>query len=73
MANLSDEETLLGEIKTYCAEADIKPTTLGLYAVGSSRFVDRLERRVAKSAEDAEAIRKYMREHPPAKRAGKRA
>lgn len=71
----SNDESLLAEIRAYCAEADMKPSTLGLYALGSSRFVDRLERRSAKALQDAEKVRAWMRANPPdaRKRAGANA
>ena len=63
-----DDESLLAEIRSYCAEANMKPSTLGLYATGSSRFVERLERRVAKADADAAKVRAWMRDNPPGKR-----
>ena len=69
MSDTTDDQTLLAEIRAYCAEADIKASTLGLNALGNSRFVERLERRVQKAGKDAEAVRQYMAANPPRSKA----
>jgi hypothetical protein len=63
-----DDKSLLAEITAYCEASGMKPSTLGLKSLGNSRFVDRLRRRIAKSEEDAEAVRAFMRANPPAER-----
>jgi hypothetical protein len=63
-----DEKALLAEITAYCEASGMKPSTLGLKSLGNSRFVDRLRRRIAKSEEDAAAVRAFMAANPPAKR-----
>jgi hypothetical protein len=62
-----DDKALLAEITAYCEASRMKPSTLGLKALGNSRFVDRLRRRIAKSEEDAQAVRAFMAKNPPAK------
>lgn len=63
-----DDQTLLDEIKAYCTASGTKPSTFGLKALGNSRFVDRLERRIEKSTEDAATVRAFMRDNPPTPR-----
>ena len=63
-----DDKKLLDEITTYCGASGMKPSTLGLKALGNSRFVDRLKRRIDKSEEDAATVRAFMRDNPPATR-----
>jgi hypothetical protein len=63
-----DDKTLLAEITAYCEASGMKPSTLGLKALGNSRFVVRLRRRIDKSEEDAAAVRAFMAANPPAKR-----
>jgi hypothetical protein len=62
-----DDLALLDEIKAYCAAARTKPSTLGLKALGNSRFAVRLERKIVKATEDAATIRAFMRDNPPDK------
>lgn len=59
-----EQDTLLEEIARYCAEAGISPSSLGLWALGNSRFVEREQRRVVKSQEDAAKLRAYMAANP---------
>ena len=59
-----ENDSLLQEIARYCAEAGISPSSLGLWALGNSRFVEREQRRVVKSQEDAAKLRAYMAAHP---------
>lgn len=59
-----ENDSLLQEIARYCAEAGISPSSLGLWALGNSRFVEREQRRVVKSREDAAKLRAYMAAHP---------
>lgn len=63
-----ENENLLEEIARYCAEAGISSSSLGLWALGNSRFVEREKRRIVKSQEDADKLRAYMAANPAAKR-----
>lgn len=68
LPGMDDEQILLDEITAYCAASGTKPSTFGLKALGNSRFVDRLRRRIARSAEDAKTVRAFMLANPPATR-----
>lgn len=62
---IMEKNSLLKEITDYCAAANISPSTLGVRALGNSRFLDRLERKLEKLTEDEASIRHYMRNNPP--------
>jgi hypothetical protein len=62
------KDTLLDEINRYCAQAGISPSSLGLWALGNSRFVARELRRIEKHKEDAAKLRAYMRDNPAEQR-----
>ncbi|MDF2140837.1 hypothetical protein [Paenirhodobacter sp. CAU 1674] len=59
------DNALLDEIRQYCERAGISPSTLGVRALGNSRFFDRLQRKADKISEDAERLRKFMENNPP--------
>lgn len=63
-----DSTALLDEIETYCREAGIKPSSLGIMVLNNGRFFDRLTRRAKKDAADAAAIRAYITANPPQRR-----
>lgn len=58
-------QDIIDEIQAYCEAAGISPSTLGVRALGNSRYFDRLQRRIEKTAEDADRLRAYMAENPP--------
>ena len=58
-------QDIIEEIQAYCEAAGISPSTLGVRALGNSRYFDRLKRRLDKTAEDADRLRTYMAENPP--------
>lgn len=55
---------LLSDVRAYCRAAGISPSTLGVKALGNSRFFERLERKLAKADEDETKIRDYMAANP---------
>ena len=59
------EHDLISEIEAYCAATGISPATLGVRALGNSRFLERLQRRKAKLATDTDRLRDFMRDNPP--------
>lgn len=65
MEHLAD--TIIKEMRAYCEEARISPSTLSMRALGSSRFMQRLERRLEKLDEDRRKLRAYMAANPPKK------
>lgn len=67
------QSDLLSEVRAYCEEVGISPSTLGVRALGNSRYFDRLERRIEKAEEDAQKLRAFMAEHPPQKGASSAA
>ncbi|WP_442772702.1 hypothetical protein [Paenirhodobacter enshiensis] len=64
------DNDFLEEITTYCAMAGISPSTLGVRAIGNSRFVDRLRRRVEKTQADVQRVRAYIAANPPPQERG---
>lgn len=62
------EHTLIEQIEDYCAQAGISPSTLGVRALGNSRFLDRLNRKIEKFEEDAIKLRSFMASNPPTKK-----
>jgi len=63
------QNTFIREIEAYCLEANQKPSTVCVRAIGNSRFYERLIRRGQKIEEDMAAIRAYMRANPPRQKA----
>lgn len=59
------QKSLIEEIREYCAAAGIEPSTLGLRALGNSRIVDRIERRLERIETDETKLRNYMAANPP--------
>lgn len=59
-----EKKPILEEIADYCAAANISPSTLGVRALGNSRFVERYERKLEKLSEDESSLRAYMRDNP---------
>lgn len=59
------QKSLIDEIRDYCALANIEPSTLGLRALGNSRIVDRIGRRMERLETDEEKLRSYMAANPP--------
>ncbi|NAZ37183.1 hypothetical protein [Rubellimicrobium sp. CFH 75288] len=70
---LTDREALIEEVRAYCAAAGIEASTLGVRALGNSRFFDRFLRRAEQEAEAAEKLRAYMAENPPEARRARAA
>lgn len=60
-----EHKTLIDEITAYCESSGISPSTLCVRALGNSRFLDRLNRKVKKLDKDAEKLRAYMAEQHP--------
>lgn len=60
-----EHKSLISEIELYCEQANISPSTLGVRALGNSRFFDRLKRKIEKGERDAEALRSFMAQNPP--------
>ena len=58
-------EALLVEIEDYCRRLGIKASTLGVRALGNSRYFERLERRAGRDADDAARLRAFMAANPP--------
>ncbi len=54
----------ISDVERYCGAAGISPSTLGVRAIGNSRFLDRFKRRVETLAEDESRIRAYMAANP---------
>lgn len=67
MASISamQQQSLIKTIEEYCASAGIEPSTLGVRALGNSRFFDRLKRKLGKIEEDGEKLLAYMAANPP--------
>lgn len=59
----------LEEINSYCEAAGIKVSTLTLWALGNSRFLDRFLRKIERADRDIAKIREYMRNNPVATQA----
>lgn len=59
-----EQKTLIDEIRDYCARANIEPSTLGVRALGNSRIMDRLERRIDRLETDEKRLRDYMAANP---------
>jgi hypothetical protein len=57
--------SLIDEIRDYCARANIEPSTLGVRALGNSRIMERLERRLERIETDEARLRAYMEANPP--------
>lgn len=62
-----EQQSLTEIIKDYCDRAGIEPSTLGVRALGNSRFLDRLQRKLDKIEEDEARLRAYMAANPPKK------
>lgn len=62
-----EQKNLIEIIEDYCSKADIEPSTLGVRALGNSRFLKRLKRKLGKLEEDEEKLRAYMAANPPEK------
>lgn len=58
-------EQFITEIEAYCKDANLKPSTVCVRALGNSRFFDRLKRRTVKIEQDVNKIREYMAQNPP--------
>lgn len=58
-------QDLKSEMERYCEKRGILPSTLGLLAVGSSRFFERFCRRHDQLARDEHRVRAYMAANPP--------
>ena len=59
------QKSLIDEIRDYCRLANIEPSTLGLRALGNSRIVERIERRLERIETDEAKLRAYMAANPP--------
>ncbi len=57
---------ILTEARRYCANAGIKLSTLGAYAVGNNRIFARLEAGRDCHTATLDRIAQYMADHPPA-------
>lgn len=58
------DTSLIAEITDYCERAGISASTLGVRALGNSRFLDRFTRKTEKAEEDALKVRAYMAANP---------
>lgn len=63
---MEHSDTLFAEIEAYCDRVNISPSTLCVRALGNSRFMDRLRKKLEKLDEDQGKLRSYMAENPPA-------
>jgi len=59
-----EHRTIIDEVQDYCTRAGISPSTLGVRALGNSRFLDRLHRKIEKFEEDADKLRAFMAANP---------
>jgi hypothetical protein len=59
------QQSLIDEIRDYCQLANIEPSTLGLRALGNSRILERIGRRLERLEIDAHKLRAYMAANPP--------
>jgi len=58
-------DDLLSELTDYCRRTGFKASTVCVRALGDSRFVERYRRRLVRTAQDAEKLRRYMADNPP--------
>ena len=65
-------DDLLSELTDYCRRTGFKASTVCVRALGDSRFVERYRRRLVRTAQDAEKLRRYMAENPPGEGAGQK-
>ena len=56
---------IISEAQAYCRKAGIELSTLGVRALNSSRFFDRLERKRQQADEATARLRKFMADNPP--------
>ena len=56
---------IIQQIEEYCSKAKISPSTLGVRALGNSRILDRLSRKIEKFEEDVATLRDWMAANPP--------
>ncbi|MBS8227125.1 hypothetical protein [Vannielia litorea] len=64
---MTEQTNITEEVRRYCEDAGIAPSTLSLRALGNGRFFERKKRRDIKDAEDSEKLRAYMAQNPPQK------
>ena len=61
---------IISEAKAYCRQAGIELSTLGVRALNSSRYFERLERKREQADASAAKLRQFMQENPPAQTSG---
>ncbi|WP_273688426.1 hypothetical protein [Ketogulonicigenium vulgare] len=59
------EKSFIEEVQDYCRATGISPSTLGVRALGNSRFFERLQRKIGKVEDDAARVRDHMAANPP--------
>jgi hypothetical protein len=64
MNEVHAQDPFLADAERYCAAAGIKLSTLGLYAVGNSRFFANLKAGRPCLTSTLERVRRYMQENP---------
>lgn len=59
-----DYAKLATDLEEYCKKKGLAPSTVCVRALGDSRYLDRLRRRLEVLERDDSKIRDFMREHP---------
>jgi len=59
-------ESVIDELHAYCEEVGLKASTVCVRALNDSRYVSRHERRLDALERDAQRLRQYMKDNPPA-------
>ena len=65
MAVMDQITPIIAQIEAYCSQANISPSTLCVRALGNSRFMGRLQRKIEKIDEDVKRLSAYMAANPP--------
>lgn len=60
-----NQTDILSRATTYCEAAGISLSTLGVRALGNSRYFDRLQRRIDKTEQDEQKLAAFMAKNPP--------
>ena len=61
---MTQSQNIADEVRKYCEERGIAPSTLCLKVLNNARFLDRHLRRKVKDDEALVALRQYMSENP---------
>lgn len=59
-------DTILDELDEYCSQTGLKRSTVCLRALNDGKYITRYYRRLEVLTRDAEKIRQYMKDNPPA-------